>query len=107
MDDQYIQQALMRLSNDISALQAEVKSTWKRIDEQKALAESAHTLALSVRDLTNAQKNNTEAITELRSDVDERQQKPAKRWDGVVGTVLTAIVTAIITYVVAMMGLKR
>ncbi len=106
MDDQQIQQMLMQITNDIASLKSELKSTWKRIDEQKQLAESVNTLALSVRDLTNAQKNNTDTIADLRHDVDELKEKPAKRWEGVVGVVITAIATAVITYALTASGLK-
>lgn len=106
MDDQQLQAALIGIREDISVLKTEMKSTWKRIDEQKQLAESVHTLALSVRDLTNAQKNSTEAIAELRRDVDEIQSKPAKRWESVVGVVVTVFVTAIVTYAITAAGLK-
>ena len=106
MEDERVEQKIMELTSAVSALQTEVKSTWKRIDEQKQLAESVHTLALSVRDLTNAQKNTSEVIANLRRDVDELQQKPAKRWDGIVTTVITALVTAIITFLLARNGLK-
>ncbi len=106
VDDQQVQAAIIRLSEEVASLKSELKSTWKRIDEQQKLSEAVHTLALSVRDLTNAQRNNTEAITALRRDVDELQQKPAKRWDSVVGVVITVITTAFVTYMVTKAGLK-
>lgn len=106
MDGQQMQAAIIRLSEEMAGFKSELKSTWKRIDEQQKLSESVHTLALSVRDLTNAQKNNTEAITALRRDVDELQQKPAKRWESAVGVVITVILTAVVTYMITASGLK-
>lgn len=79
----------------------------KRIDEQKQLADSIHMLALSVRDLTNAQKNTSDAIKTLRDDVDELKGKPAKRWESVVGAILAAISGGAITYLFWLVGLEK
>lgn len=107
IDDQQMQAVILQMSKDMATIQSELKATWKWIDEQKQLVESVQTLALSVRDLTNAQKNNTDAIATLQRDVDELKGKPAKRWESVVGVVITAIVTAVVTYGLTAAGLKK
>ena len=75
-------------------------------EKQKKLTESVHTLALTVRDLTNEQKTLSSSVATVKKDVDELKEKPAKRWESVVTVIITVIVTATITYLLTHTGLK-
>ena len=55
----------------LARLEAEVKAAFKLIDEQKQLAESVHSLALSVERLTGAQKNMSDKLASVAADVEE------------------------------------
>lgn len=98
MNDDQLAQQMLQISATVAGLQETVKGALKRIDEQKQLSESVHSLALSVRDLTNAQNNMSIAVTTLQKDVDELRAKPAKRWESAVGTVITVMLTSVVTY---------
>lgn len=83
----------------LAEMRIEVKSVWKRIDEQHLLTETVHELALSLRDNTgetkqlrrdyDAMQRDHEA---LQAEVNELKARPAKRWDSVVIAVITGVV---------------
>ena len=102
-----IRDNLQKLSSEQAKMGERIDGALKRIDEQKQLSESVHTLALSVRDLTNVQKNTSDAMKKLRDDVDELKEKPAKRWESIVGAILAAIAGGLITYLFWLAGLKK
>lgn len=82
----------------LARLEAEVKAAFKRIDEQKQLAESVHSLALSVERLTGAQKNMSDKLASVAADVEELKEKPAKRWDAIIAAVIAAVVGGLVGF---------
>lgn len=97
---------VMEIRELIVKLQEEMKAVWRRIDDQKQLVDTVHDLALSVRDLANEQKTTSLAVTALRKDVDDLQEKPARRWDALVGVILSAMVGGVITFLFMQWGMK-
>lgn len=102
MSDSEVQQALVELATQ----REQIKTLFTRVDEQKTLTESVHTLAMSLERLTSAQKSTADKVDDLTDDVNELKSKPAKRWDSATSVVLTAIITAVITFILTKMGLK-
>ena len=47
-----------------------------------------------------------ERLDKLLSWKDGEQEKPAKTWDKVRNTIITVVVTALVTYILAQLGLK-
>lgn len=86
-------------------LEEQVKAAFKRIDEQKQLAESVHSLALSIERLTSAQKNMDSKLTALSSDVEEMKERPAKNWHNAVWLAITAVIGAVVGYLLKGVGL--
>lgn len=68
--------------------------------ETKTLVESVNKLALSIERLTNAQNNTSNQVKKLRTDVDEIQQKPGKKWDTVQTVIITAILSGLIGFAI-------
>ncbi len=88
------------------------KSNTHRIDKLEHTTEAINRLATSMEVMVSEQKHQTSAMSEIRNDVaklDEKveaiEQKPAKRWDGLVDKIIWAIVAAVITYVLTNVGL--
>lgn len=106
MDENQIQQSLMSISGDIATLKSEAKATWKRIDEQHELVDTVHKIAMSVEKQFSVLDRHTESIAELRKDIDDIKDKPAKRVETVIVTMLTVAVSAIITFVLTRIGVK-
>ena len=106
MEQSEINKNIMEMTKAITTLQADMRATWKRIDEQKALTETVQDLALTLRDLMNEQKNTTGEIVDLRRDVDELKEKPVKRYDTIVTAIITGAIAALITFFATRAGLK-
>lgn len=83
----------------------QIKTCFNQITETRNLADSVHKLATSVELLTREQRATNEKVDGLSADVEEIKEKPAKRWDTVVTVVITALVSAAITYVLTRIGL--
>lgn len=90
-EDQLCEQ-LNEQRSQISRLEEKVKAAFIRIDEQKKLSDSVYSLALSVERLTIGQQNTVEQVERLRTDVDDIKNRPSKRWDLIVTSVISAIV---------------
>lgn len=71
----------------------------RRLCDLERLTESVHTLALATQAIASKQEALTASVTVLQGDVDDLKGKPAKRWDGLVGTAVTVAATAFLTYV--------
>lgn len=68
----------------------------RRMCDLEKLTESVHTLALATQAIASKQEALSTSVSVLRNDVDDLKDKPAKRWDGLVGTVVTVAATAFI-----------
>lgn len=84
----------------------QIRTLFNNVADLKKLTESVYDLASSVRLLTSAQKTTEQKVDDLSDDMESIKSKPAKRWDSVVSLVITAVVTAFITYALTRMGLK-
>lgn len=54
----------------------------------------------------NTTKENTKDIEDLKQRVKAIEEKPAKRWDSVVSTIITGVAMAILGFVLAKIGLS-
>ena len=79
------------------------KSNTHRINELSGQIDAVNRLATSVEVLVQENKHQTEAIKEIKQDVanlddkvDAIEQKPAKRWDGMVDKVIYGLVGALV-----------
>ena len=81
------------------------KSNAHRLDEvEKKLADNDEMLA-SIARLDQRQKDMDTDVKEIKADVKALAGKPAKRWENIVDKALTAIVAALVGYIVFKLGL--
>ena len=78
----------------ISAVEQSIKSAHHRINDIEKLVESVHTIA-------NGIKHMREDLNDVKERVDIIEEKPAKRWDLVVTTVVTALVSGFVGYLLS------
>ena len=67
-----------------------------RVREQRELVDTVHKLALSVQELATAQRYMGEEQQKLRSEVDALRLKPAARWEGLIGHLVSLLVAALV-----------
>ena len=78
-------------TDKMAHLEESVKSAHKRIDELHLLTKSVYELASSVKTMQRDVANVSDRLTAI-------EEKPAKRWDLIVTTAITAIVGITIGY---------
>ena len=88
------------------------KSNTHRINELSGQIVAVNKLAVSVELLVQENKHQTEALKEVKSDVQQLsgkveaiEQKPAKKWDSIGEKVLWALIAAVIGFALAELGL--
>lgn len=97
MDDE-LQTKISRLYERLGVVEERVCAALKRIDEQSQLTKSVNSLALSVEKLAYAQETMADKMSSMEKRVDAIEQKPGKRWEGIVEKALAALVGAFVTY---------
>lgn len=83
-----IDRIIMDYEGRISTAEQSIKSAHKRITDIEKLVESVHTIA-------NEIKHMREDLNDVKERVDIIEEKPGKRWDLVVTTVVTALVSGL------------
>ena len=78
-----LEKAVSSLKTQQAAMRRDLKTAFRRIEEQTRLTDTVHQLALSIRDLANKQEHIQQDVQRIRGDVDELKGKPGKHWDAV------------------------
>lgn len=81
------------------------KSNKHRIDEMKEELKELRNLANAITQMVGEQKSMREDLTEVKTDVKQLKEKPAKRWDGAVDKICTLIIAAVVAWMLGQIGL--
>ena len=76
-----------------------------RIEKLEKGQEEFRDLVAAVNGMVVEQKNIRNDLTEMKSDVKQIKEKPAKRWDSAIDKILTLIISAVVLYILAQLGL--
>ena len=76
-----------------------------RIEKLEKGQEEFRELVSAVNGMVVEQKNIRNDLTEMKSDVKQIKEKPAKRWDSAIDKILTLIISAVVLYILAQLGL--
>lgn len=106
MTPEQMTQALVDMERENAALKEQTKTIFSRLDKQDQIIELLRTQTSTIGTLADSQARIEKKVNSVMSDVDELKAKPAKRWEAVVGYVLSAVVGGVIAWMMARMGLK-
>ncbi|MBQ2977324.1 MAG: hypothetical protein IJE17_07520 [Clostridia bacterium] len=84
-----------------AAMRRDIKTAFRRIDEQTKLTDTVHQLALSIRDLANKQDSTQSDVIRISRDVEELKGRSGKRWDGIIFELIKYLVLAAAGYLLA------
>ncbi len=84
-----------------AAMRRDMKTAFRRIDEQTKLTDTVHQLALSIRDLANKQDSTQSDVIRISRDVEELKGRSGKRWDGIIFELIKYLVLAAAGYLLA------
>ena len=90
----------------LTLVEERVKSNINRLDELERRQDILDDLVGSVKVLAVREENVESDVKEIKKDVKVLSEKPGKKWDDIVQTVLVVIVTALITYALSRMGIN-
>lgn len=81
------------------------KSNTKRLDKLEESTEAINRLATSMEVMVEKQGQVAETVEKLDGKVTALEQKPAKRVDSLVDKIIWAVCAAVITFILARIGL--
>lgn len=81
------------------------KSNSHRLDKLEESTEAINRLATSMEVMAERQEQVVETVGKLDTKVTALEEKPAKRWDGLIDKIVWAIAAAFIGFVLAQVGL--
>ena len=76
-----------------------------RIEKLEKGQEEFRDLVSAVNGMVVVLKNIRNDLTEMKSEVKQIKEKPAKKWDSAVDKILTLIISAVVLYILAQIGL--
>ena len=96
----------------LAAVEARSKSNTHRLDEMDNKVDTLQRLTTAVEVMAAEQRHQSETMAEIKSDVtvlgqkvDVIERKPGKRWEGIIEKTIWAVCAAIITFLLAKIGL--
>ena len=100
-----LEDRVLELEKKQSASEEQHRTIFRRLDKSEKLADSVSDLALSVRDLVNAQNNTDSKVDKLCDTVEEIKGKPGKRWETLGMDVLKIVVGAVLGFLFVKLGI--
>ena len=89
----------------LTEVEERTKSNTHRIDDLERRQDNLDELVSTVKVLAVREENVESDVKEIKTDVKNLADKPAKRWESLVGTVLTTIVAAVVGFLLAKLGM--
>lgn len=81
-------------------MKKEMEAMSDRINKLEGLNDALHKMELSIVEMSGRITTMEGAVERIAQAVGELREKPAKKWDGLVDTIIKVAVTAFVTYLV-------
>lgn len=81
------------------------RSNKKRIDKLEEEQKELRNLTKAVSRMVVEQKNMREDLSEMKGDVKQIKEKPAKRWDAMAEKVLMLVIAGVVAWMLGQIGL--
>ncbi len=99
MEQTELTRNIMELREFEAGAREQIHTIFNRLDKQDALIESMRELTANVGTLAEGQERIEKNVRAVRQDVDELKERPMKNYDKVRWTVITALASGIVGYV--------
>lgn len=80
------------MEGDVTALQEQVKTLFKQLDDQKDMLDAVHVIAQQLAVQGEGIKHMGNALAAIDKRVETLEHVPRKRWDAIVAAVIAALV---------------
>lgn len=82
----------------LTEVDGRARSNTKRLDKLEEGHEAIARLATAVEVMAKEQSHQSADVKEIKTKVETLEQKPAKRWEALVATIIAALVAGLIGY---------
>lgn len=89
----------------LTAVEDRSKSNQHRLDEMEKRQADLEELTSTVKVLAVREENVESDVKEIKNDVKTLTSKPGQRWEKVVETIVTIVVSALVGFILAKIGL--
>lgn len=76
-----------------------------KLDNYKKIEDITYRAYNNTKENTKDINNLKEKVTSLEKDVEEIKEQPRQRWFSLIGTILSVVVTAIVTFILVKIGI--
>lgn len=77
-----------------------------KLDEQKETKDIAYRGYNNSKENTKDINNLKEKTTALEKDIETIKEQPRQRWFNLIGTILSVVITAVVTFILVKIGIK-
>ena len=95
----------IKIEHRLTEVEARSKSNEHRLDELEKRQDNLDDLVSTVKVLAVREEAVENDVKEIKSDVKSLKSKPGEMWDSVVKLIVTAIVSAVVGFALAQLGL--
>lgn len=100
MTNEELTRNIVELREIEAGMREQIHTIFNRLDRQDALIESMRELTANIGVLAEGQERIERNVKAVRQDVDELKERPMKNYDKVRWTIITALASGIVGYVV-------
>ena len=90
----------------IVKVEESTKQAHKRLDMMEHKFENMYDLTLSVKEIALEIRAMREDVNKIETRVNAIEEKPGKRYDSIITTIISCIVTAVVTFFLVKLGVK-
>lgn len=93
------------MEHRLTVVEDRSKSNEHRIEDLEKRQDNLDELVSTVKVLANREENVENDVKEIKADVKALNEKPAKKWDGLVDKIILTIVAAVIGFLLSKIGM--
>ena len=93
------------MEHRLTVVEDRSKSNQHRIEDLEKRQDNLDELVSTVKVLANREENVENDVKEIKADVKALNEKPAKKWDGLVDKIILTIAAAVIGFLLSKLGM--
>ena len=94
------------LRTDVAGLKSDVKTIFKRVDEQLALSKAVYELVAEVKVMAEKLQNLSDKQEAMSKELEALKTLPARRWEDVAKAAITSVIGGFVVFIFAKAGLS-
>lgn len=95
----------VKIEHRLTELEDKAKDNARRLDDVEKRQDNLDELVSTVKVLAVREENVEKDVKEIKTDVKNLSDKPAKRWDNLVDKIVWAVAAALIAFILSKIGI--